>query len=179
MVLARMGFRVFRSMRMPKRVLIRLMPSAPASSQALATETTSVTLGVSLISTGLVVTAFTARTTAAAWPQSVPKLMPPPWTLGQEMLTSSQPTWGSRSSRAQVSAYSSREKPLTLAMTGLWKTRASLGSSVSMTRSTPGFCRPTAFSMPAGQSAIRGVGLPNRGSRVVPLQEKVPRMLMS
>ena len=105
--------------------------------------------------------------------------MPPPWTLGQEMFTSSQPTWSSRSSRAQVSAYSSMEKPLTLAIMGLWKTCRSRGSSWAMTWSTPGFWRPTALRRPALASAMRGVGLPKRGARVVPLQEREPRQLMS
>ena len=57
--------------------------------------------------------------TRAAAAGSVPKLAPPPWTLGQEMFTSSQPTWGHSSSRRQTSTYSSTEKPLTLAITGL------------------------------------------------------------
>ena len=73
--------------------------------------TISVTLGLSFMMTGLWVTAFTAFVTAAAWAGSVPKLMPPPWTLGQEMLISSQPTSSSASIRRAVSAYSSMEKP--------------------------------------------------------------------
>ena len=86
------GLRLRRSMRMPISVLMRLSASAPASSQARAMETMSVTLGESFMITGLVVTSFTARVTSAAILGSVPKLMPPPWTLGQEMFTSSQPT---------------------------------------------------------------------------------------
>ena len=113
------GRRVFRSMRMPCSVLIRDRPSAPASSQARAMAVISVTLGLSFMITGLCVTRFTARVTSAAAAGSVPKDMPPPCTLGQEMLTSSQPTCGSASSFSQVSAYSSRLKPLTLAITGL------------------------------------------------------------
>ena len=93
MVLAMTGFLRRKSMRMPSMVLIRLMPSAPASSQALAMDTMSVTLGESLTMTGLAVTALTAFVTSAAALGSVPKLMPPPWTLGQLTLTSSQPTW--------------------------------------------------------------------------------------
>ena len=60
------GRRVFRLMRMPISVLMRLMPSAPASAQAFAMAAMSVTLGESFMMTGLVVTAFTARVTAAA-----------------------------------------------------------------------------------------------------------------
>ena len=37
-------------------------------------------------------TVSTARVTSAAASGWVPKLMPPPWTLGQETFTSSQPT---------------------------------------------------------------------------------------
>ena len=36
-----------------------------------------------------------------------------------------------------------------------------------------------AFIIPAGVSAMRGVGFPKRGSLVVPLMEKAPRQLMS
>ena len=41
------------------------------------------------------------------------------------------------------------------------------GSFSSMKFSTPPFCRPMAFRMPAGVSTMRGVGLPRRGSRLV------------
>ena len=71
------------------------------------------------------------------------------------------------------------ENPLTFAITGLWKNPLIRGSSSAMTFSTPGFCSPTALSIPPGVSAIRGAGLPNRGSCVVPLKEKVPRQLIS
>ena len=66
-----------------------------------------------------------------------------------------------------------------LAITGLWKNVRRRGSSSAITASMPGFCNPTALIIPAVHSAIRGVGLPKRASRVVPLNEKVPRMLMS
>ena len=138
-LLARSGFLALRSRRMPITVLMRLMPSAPASSQALAMSAMLVTLGESLTMTGFLTASLTARVTDAAALGSVPKLMPPPWTLGHEMFTSSQPTCGQASSFWQTSTYSSSEKPLTFAMTGLWKTRASLGSSSAMTASTPGF----------------------------------------
>ena len=113
------GRRVFRSMRMPCRVLIRLRPSAPASSQALAIGTISATFGLSFMITGFKETRFTARVTSAAAFGSVPKDMPPPWTFGQEIFTSSQPTWDSRERISQTSAYSSGLKPLTFAITGL------------------------------------------------------------
>lgn len=66
-----------------------------------------------------------------------------------------------------------------LAMTGLWKNSFRRGSSSAITWSMPGFCSPTALIMPAVHSAMRGVGLPKRASRVVPLKENDPRMLMS
>ena len=160
MMLASTGRRVRGSMRMPSSVLIRLRPSAPASSQARATAAMSVTLGVSLMNTGLRATALTAFVTSAAPAGSVPKLMPPPWTLGQEMLISRRPMRPSASKRAAHSTYSSTEKPEMLAMAGLWNTCASFGSSSSITARTPGFCRPTLLSMPHGHSAMRGSGLP-------------------
>ena len=65
-------------LQLPKSVFIRLIPSAPASSQAFAIDTISVTFGESLIITGLVVTFLTAFTTSAALSGFVPKLIPPP-----------------------------------------------------------------------------------------------------
>ena len=82
-------------------------------------ETMSVTFGVSLTMTGFVTAALTSRVTSAAPSQVVPKPIPPPWTFGQLMFISSQPTSGQRSSFAATSTYSSTEKPQTLAMTGL------------------------------------------------------------
>ena len=69
-----------------------------------------------------------------------------------------------RASLRQTSTYSSMEKPLTLAMTGFRKTRCSFGSSSAITASTPGFCRPTALSIPPGASAMRGCAI--AGARV-------------
>ena len=92
MVFAITGFFVLRSILMPSRVFMRLIPSAPASSQAFAMLTISVTLGESFMITGFLVTALTALVTSAAARGSVPKLIPPPCTFGQLTLTSSQPT---------------------------------------------------------------------------------------
>ena len=86
--------------------------------------------------------------------------MPPPWTLGQLTLISSQPTCGWASNFAATRTYSSTEKPQTLAITGPWKMRAMFGSSRSMTASTPGFCSPTLLSTPEADSAMRGAALP-------------------
>ena len=65
------------------------------------------------------------------------------------------------------------------AITFLLNTSLSLGSSSLITLSTPGFCKPTALIIPEVHSAILGVGFPNLSSFVVPLKEKVPRMLIS
>ena len=100
-VLARTARRRRVSMRMPSIVLMRQMPSAPASSHARAIETMSVTLGLSLMKTGLVVTALTARVTSAAASGEVPNDMPPWRTLGHETLTSMMPTCSSPSMRSQ------------------------------------------------------------------------------
>ena len=48
------------------------------------------------------------------------------------------------------------------------------GRSSRMKWSTPGFCRPTAFSMPPGASAMRGAGLPGRAFSVMPFDEMPP-----
>ena len=143
--------------------------------------TISVTLGESFMMTGLSVTAFTAAHTLAAASGEVPKAMPPPWTLGQLMFTSSQPTSGRAPKAWAKVAYSSREYPEMLAMTGFPKLAGSAiqGSSSARTASMPGFWSPTEFSMPQGVSAMRGVGLPTRGSVVVPLKEKLPSIRMS
>ena len=158
---------------------MRQMPSAPASAQAFAISAMSVTLGESFMKTGFRVTAFTARVTSAAALGSEPKFFPPAWTLGQEMFTSRMAACSTSFSLAQFSAYSFREKPPTLAITGPWKSLAMLGTSSAITASMPGFWSPTALSIPAAVSAIRGWGLPGRLSAVVPFQEKLPRMSKS
>ena len=76
-------------MRMPRKVLTSVSPSAPASSHALAIDTISVTLGLSFMNTGLPGQAFfAAAVTCAAAAGSVPNAMPPLCTLGHEMFTS-------------------------------------------------------------------------------------------
>ncbi len=113
--LPRIGVRVRVSMAMPRRVLMREIPSAPASSTAFAMETTSVTFGDSLMMTGRSVLSFTARVTAAAALGSVPKATPPTLTLGQEIFTSRALMPGTERSFAH-SAYSSTDFPTMLAM---------------------------------------------------------------
>ena len=147
-------------MRIPMMVLIRLIASAPAPSQARAMAAMSVTLGESLIHSGFFVTRRTRPVMRAAASGVVPKAMPPPWTLGQLMLISIQPTSGHASIFSTHWTYSSSEKPLMLAITGLRKHWRILGISSPITLSMPGFCRPMALIRPEGHSAMRGVGLP-------------------
>ena len=117
------------SIRMPSSVLMRDSPSAPASSAALAMDAMSVTLGLSLIYTGLDVTFFTSRVTSATFWQLVPNAMPPPCTLGQETFTSRIPTSFTASMASASRTYSGMLKPETLAIKGLWKCFASSGIS--------------------------------------------------
>jgi hypothetical protein len=42
----------------------------------------------------------------------------------------------------------------------------------------PGFCKPMAFSIPAGDSTMRGIGFPERRSGVMPLLTNAPRRSM-
>ena len=66
-----------------------------------------------------------------------------------------------------------------LATKGLWKIFFKAGSSSSTTTLTPGFCKPTEFSIPMGHSAIRGRAFPSLGSTVVPLKEMEPKIFKS
>ena len=96
------GLRFFISMRIPGRVFIRLIPSAPPASQALAIPAMSVTFGDSFMMTGFFVTFLTAAVTFSADAGSTPKLIPPPWTFGQDMFTSNHPICFCGSSRETV-----------------------------------------------------------------------------
>ena len=59
-------------------------------------------------------------------------------------------------------------------MTGVFQP-VHVSAYFSMTASTPGFWSPIEFSIPPGVSVTRGVMLPIRGFRVVPLQQIAPR----
>ena len=89
----RIGRRRRVSMRMPSTVLIAVTPSAPASSHARATATTSGAFGVSFTMTGRSVSAFTARVSSAARLGSEPKIIPS-FTFGHETLSSYATTPG-------------------------------------------------------------------------------------
>ena len=43
----------------------------------------------------------------------------------------------------------------------------------------PGFCRPTAFTVPAGHSAVRTPGLPSHGTGETPFVVTAPSWLTS
>jgi hypothetical protein len=78
---------------MPSTVLIAVSASAPASSHARATVTTSGAFGVSFTITGRSVSALTARVTSAARSGSQPNNMPP-LTFGHDTLISYATTPG-------------------------------------------------------------------------------------
>ncbi len=103
---------------MPRRVLIRLTASAPASAAAAAIGTTSVTFGVSLAMTGSGHrdrTRRTSRPTAAAlMPRSRPWL-----TFGQEMFSSTAARPGSAPSRSAIATNWSSSSPAMLAITAV------------------------------------------------------------
>ena len=95
---------------MPERVLMHEIMSAPASCTLRAMRAMSVTLGESLMMSGLLGAASrAARVTAAASLGSCPKRMPPLLTLGQETFTSSAATPSSSLRRAASSPNSAGE----------------------------------------------------------------------
>ena len=71
------------------------------------------------------------------------------------------------------------ENPLIFAIIGFVNIFIKFGISFSMTLSRPGFCKPTALSIPLAVSAIRGVSLPSLGSKVMPLMEMEPNLFKS
>src|SRR5690606_13208378 len=80
---------------------------------------------------------------------------------------------GESSKRRVTSAYSSIVDPDTFAMKRVSE-KSSFGRMCRTTWSTPGFCRPIAFSIPADVSQTRCGGLPRRGSSVVPFSTIAP-----
>ena len=99
-VLASSGFLFSMSMTMPVKVLTREMQSAPPFSAACAFSAMLSTLGESLTMRGVLGRLFlAARVTSPMVSGRMPNAMPPHFTLGQEMLSSTKST--SPSSRAQ------------------------------------------------------------------------------
>ena len=128
------------SILIPRKVLTSVRPSAPASSHALAMATMSVTFGLSLMNTGFEGHAFlAAAATLAAESGSVPNAIPPLWTFGQEMLTSTMSIPSHSPAMRQQREYSSMLNPLMFAMTVLWKTLRSRGTLSATRASIPGF----------------------------------------
>ena len=74
---AKTGFLLLMSILIPSSVFIIDIPAAPASSQALAMPTMSVTFGLNFMKIGFFVTDITAFVTSAASSAEVPKAMPP------------------------------------------------------------------------------------------------------
>ncbi len=154
-------------------VFIKLNASAPASADALAITWISVTFGVNLTINGLVVRLRTNETTVAAACGSVPKTMPPCFTLGQEIFISNAATPGTSLRRAATSPYSSWVFPKKLTITGVSYCDKNAILSL-MKASIPTFCRPIALSIPLVVSQIRGVLLPAFGFNDIPLVTMAP-----
>ena len=171
------------SMAMPKVVLMSVSAVAPASRQAAAIMTMSVTSGLSLASSGMP-SGSCSRTRAMTVPEacgSMAKTSPRRCTFGQEMLTST-PTTASNAGlacrRLATSANSSVDPPA-MDTSARAPTDCSQGRSWLAKASMPGPCRPIELSMPDGVSAILGVGRPARGSAMTDLVTKAPRREMS
>ena len=111
------GRRVSISIAIARKVLTSDTASAPASSDALANEATSVTFGVSFGITGSDVTFFTALTTSKVPWRLHPNVMPPSLMFGHEMFSSSAATPSASDRIRASSTYSSSVLPQMLTMT--------------------------------------------------------------
>src|SRR5690606_21986416 len=161
-------------------VLMRVRPSAPASTQASAMVTMSVTSGASLAKTGTPGRTWsrTARTTDAAAAGCQANTRPRSSTLGQAMLTSMPAMPGTLRSRRPRSAYSSTLPPATETIVRTSRSR-SQGRSRSKNVSMPGPGRPMAVRRPLGVSVTRGVGRPARACGITDAVTKAPRRVRS
>ena len=88
-----------------------VIPSAPASATATAMRSMWATLGESFTKSGFEVLSRAAETQMRAFSGSVEKGRAPPWTLGQERLSSMAWTTGSASRMRVISRYSSIDSP--------------------------------------------------------------------
>jgi hypothetical protein len=143
---ANTGRRRWMSIFIPTKVLINESASAPPASQARAISAILVTLGLSFTIKGWRAFCLTNAVTRSASVGHVPMAMPPCLTLGHEILSSNIST-GSFFKRSATSAYSSGVLPTTLTMTLAENCRRN-GKSSRRNASTPGFCNPTALSIP-------------------------------
>ena len=143
---ARTNFLRLMSIFIPVMVLIKDRASAPPASAARAISVMSVTFGLSFMITGCFAYFFISFVIASTAFGSCPKAIPPSFTFGQEILISSMST-GSSASRFTTSTYSSVECPHTFTII-LVSYFFRNGISLSQNRSIPGFCNPTALSIP-------------------------------
>ena len=154
-------------------MLMALIASAPASSQARATARTSDAAAVSLAISGRSQARRTAATAAAADDASSPKAAPRD-PFAHDRLSSTPAIPGTPSSRRAPSASSLVDSPHRLRITGTVQ-RAHVVEYRSRTWSRPGFWSPMPSSSPAGTSAVRGAGCPPRALRLVPRVTMAPR----
>ena len=147
---------------MPSSVLTSEMQSAPASSTACAISAMLLTFGESFTISGRRLGAGQARVTAAADSASSANRRPPARDVraGDVQLQTGDPV--DPIQRGGEVPKSSIDSPAMLAITGTSQ-RAQIGALSATTPRRPMFCRPIAFNIPAGVSAIRGVALPARG----------------
>ena len=125
----------------------------------------SVTLGVSLASTGLDVAPRTPATTRRQSSGSLP--MSTPWlTFGHETLSSTAAMPGTSSRRAARETNSSIVPPAMLTITGAPQP-SSQGSCFARKASTPSLSSPIELSRPAAVSTVRHGTLPWRGNGVI------------
>ena len=164
--LPRVGFWVFKSIVMPRRVLISARTSAPPLIAAWAISAMSVTLGVSFTMSVLVpMDLLTLVTKCSNTSQEHPNSIPPASIFGQETFNSIASISSLTASIEEHVTYSSMLEPATLAIIGTSNER-SLGISRSRNNWIPLFSRPIELRSPALVSTIRGSGLPARGNKV-------------
>ena len=159
----------------PRTVLIRANPSAPASITPRAIETISVTSGESLAIIGRSppMVRRTPSITVCADSRWQAKTMPRFSTLGQEIFTSSAEIPATPRRRRAKEANSSAVSPAMETMTRAFCS-TNQAKSLAKKASMPGPCRPIELSIPLGVSAIRGVARPARGLVIIDLVTIAP-----
>ena len=167
------------SIAIPETVLISDKASAPWASAMRAKTVMSVTFGDSFTMSGFRLAARTSETTRSVCAGSVPKAIPPCFTFGQEILSSTAATSAMPFSRAASSAYSSAVLPLILIINGMCSCGRISGNTRRTNSSYPTFSKPTQLSIPDGVSAIRTPALPSRGSSVNPFSTAAPSIFGS
>ena len=170
------------SMAIPGSVLIIESPSAPAPTQARAIATMSVTSGDSLANTGMSYRApcpRTAATTAPAAPGVEANGRPAVADVrAADVHLDGGDPGRVRQPGGELARTRRRCRPA-MDTTARAPRDSSQGRSRWRNASMPGPCRPTEYSIPLGVSAIRGVGLPARGSSVTDLVITAPILATS